>query len=102
MIKLNNTNLYKILFLFQMNLNALTDEGIETILKAASQNQTLTYLSLQVCGYMHLFNLNNEIFIEYASHIISMIFYTIFKNLCTHHAVISKNLTHLSLFFFVS
>ena len=73
-----------------MNLNALTDEGIETILKAASQNQTLTYLSLQVCVYMHLFNLNNEIFIDYASHIICLIFYTIFKNICTHHAVLSK------------
>lgn len=30
-----------------MNLNALTDEGIETILKAVNQNQTLTYVSLQ-------------------------------------------------------
>nr|XP_022298885.1 leucine-rich repeat-containing protein 74A-like isoform X1 [Crassostrea virginica]XP_022298886.1 leucine-rich repeat-containing protein 74A-like isoform X1 [Crassostrea virginica] len=41
-----------------MNLNALTDEGIETILKAASQNQTLTYLSLQSCGEMNI-NISN-------------------------------------------
>lgn len=34
--------------IFQMNLNALTDEGIEIILKAIHQNQTLTYVSLQV------------------------------------------------------
>jgi hypothetical protein len=33
-----------------MNLNALTDEGIEIILKAVHQNQTLTYVSLQVKG----------------------------------------------------
>lgn len=37
-----------IIIFFQMNLNALTDEGIETILKAVNQNQTLTYVSLQV------------------------------------------------------
>ncbi|XP_055999186.1 leucine-rich repeat-containing protein 74A-like isoform X3 [Ostrea edulis] len=41
-----------------MNLNALTDEGIEIILKAIHQNQTLTYVSLQNCGEMNI-NVNN-------------------------------------------
>ncbi|XP_062575112.1 leucine-rich repeat-containing protein 74A-like [Saccostrea cucullata] len=38
-----------------MNLNALTDEGIEIILKAVNQSQTLSYISLQEMNI----NMNN-------------------------------------------